>query len=549
METPTPNSDRIAIIGAGPVGLSLAAGLASYGIPVAVYEDDNELSSAPKAGTVTPRTLEIFDRLGVVEETLKDGIRLESVDFAERGSERQLMRIDMTELRHDTAFPFFLNLPQHEFEPILLARAEEFGAEIHFGHKLISLDQDDDGCTLEFETSNGTVEVRAPYALGCDGGRSAVRRQLGLRLNEITPEEQFLVVNLKAQILDADGHPPESMSYLCDADGFFTRVRLPHVWRVGWALPADAPQSTDEEIEVRLRKELRGQPFELLDWAQYSAQGRIVENMRVGRAFLAGDSAHLILPIGGLGLNTGFEDAFNLTWKLVWVLRGWAPPELLDTYSAERVPTLVGTARAMSERSRTFMQLGRNPIVNRLRTGMRSALLRSEGRRWTSAYHGSLLGLNYRRRPPQGRVAKLRQQLPPLRPPIVLGDRSPDGILTGPDGRSVRLHDLFGENFVAVTFVERPAEAELLGDPPDGLTQVLISRRDASLDSPARARSYFDVRGTLTKRFGAKPDSTYLVRPDDFVAAIVSAAPAEILAAYEGFMADAVNARPAPSPF
>ncbi|MGV0645540.1 FAD-dependent monooxygenase [Mycolicibacterium sp. XJ2546] len=525
---------RIAVIGAGPVGLSAAAWLACHGIPVTVFEDDAMTSSAPKAGTVVPRALEFFDRLGVIDKVLESGIRIESVDFIKRTTEAPLMRVDMTELQQDTAFPFFLNLPQHEFEPILLQRAVQLGAEIRFGHRLVGLSQRDDGCVLSLETDDGTVEYEADYVLGCDGGKSTVRRQLGLRYREITPPEQFIVVNAETDVRGNDGHPPDSLSYLCDANGFFTRIRLPKFWRLGWAAPADAPELTDADIEERLRKELGpDQPFRVLDWAQYSSQGRVLDQFRVGRVFLLGDAAHLVTPIGGLGLNTGFEDAFNFGWKLAWVLRGWASPALLDTYSDERQPIIAGTAMAMQHRKRSFMEVSRSRLANAVSAVRRQVNLRDPRRRWAAAYSGSLLGLNYLQAP---------DTKPVLRPPISLGDRVPDGSIFGPDGRIRRLHNLLGRDFVALTFVDWPAEAPLLTNSPPGLVQVLISCRDAPLDSEARSRTYFDVRGTLTKRFGAKSGTTYLVRPDDFTADITSAEPAAIVTAYAKAVGTALTA-------
>src|SRR5690606_27310975 len=161
------------VAGAGPVGLTTALGLAHHGIPVVVLEADTSLSTDTKAGTILTRTLEVFDRYGVLEEVLKTALRIDTVADIERGTGKVIREIKTEVLAGDTRFPFIINMPQHYLEPILARELDERQpGSLRMSHRLVSYSQSADGVVAQVETEDGLVEMEGAFLLGCDGGRS-----------------------------------------------------------------------------------------------------------------------------------------------------------------------------------------------------------------------------------------------------------------------------------------------------------------------------------------------------------------------------------------
>ncbi|MGI9049656.1 MAG: FAD-dependent monooxygenase [Rubrobacteraceae bacterium] len=517
----------VAIVGAGPVGLVAALYLSRLKVPFVVLEEDAGLSTAAKAGTLTPRSLEIFSQLGVVDDVLAEGLRLDVVDFVERRQDRVLMRMPLYELHGETAFPFTINLPQSEYERILEAHASRspFG-EVRFEHRVVDLDQEEEGCRLTVETPNGTETIDASYVLACDGGRSAVRRMLGIKHEGKTYPEKFALIDIETN-LDEGGRRPAYLSYIFDPEEWLILVRQPRMWRVLWPIPPDAPEPEDAEVERKLRLAVGDRPLRVLGSLTYKVHHRVAQRWRAGRVFLLGDAAHLITPVGGLGASTGIMDANNLSWKVAWVLRGLASPVLLDTYEQERRPIAEFIAGGLADRNRSMMRM-KNPLKRAARDAALLTMQRFRAHRWNIAYVRSLLATGYHGDSREhsrlsGIVRRtFRSILPRTDPQVLAGDRAPDGMLFGPDGRRRWLHELLGVSFAAFTFDDARNGPEItpLQQQPSFLRHYLVSPSDAPHDTMLRDRTFWDVGGSLTRRFHAVPGTTFLLRPDGHVAAV-----------------------------
>lgn len=512
----------IVIVGAGPVGLCAALECERFGIPYVIFEEDGELSSKPKAGTILPRSLEIFAGEGVIDGVLHEGLRFDEVHFVDRRSDRVLTRMQMSPMREETRYPFILNMPQSVLEAVLAEKiSQSRRGALHLRHKVLSVEQSEDSCRVRYASPEGEKVIEAQYVLACDGGQSTIRRQLGISMEGITHPERFLVADFSVDLDRRDGRRLTYLSYVFDPEEWVIFVRQPRFWRFLIPVPQGQPEPDAATVIRKIRGVVKNDtlPIDLIDLGVYHVHHRTAQSWRVGRIFLLGDAAHLITPVGGLGLNTGVQDAHNLVWKLAWVMRGWATSDLLSTYEAERAPIARFNARNQADRNRDVMRM-KSPFKRAVRNAVLGWTDRSEGLKWRAAYARSLLGTSYRPQRPLTFGQKLRVVWgPPMRPPIGTGDRIPDGFLWGPDGRWHALHDLLHEGFVALRFDDvrnRPRLAPFL----PGLTEYLVSPFDAPFESGIRDRTFFDPGGRITHRFGARAGTIYLVRPDGHVGAM-----------------------------
>lgn len=495
----------IIIVGAGPVGLTAALGLRFYGLPFEVFEEDEGLSSDTKAGTILTRTLEAFRRYGVVDEVLANALRIDEIGDIERATNTARPSVRTELLADDTRYPFVVNMPQHHLEPILHRALQKTHPQaVHLRHKLLSFRTTDDGVVVTFETPDGVKEVEGSYLLACDGGRSTVRSQLGIEVEGESLDARTLLVDVKVDLDVKNPRDYPYLAYFADPDEWMITVRQPHCWRFLYPLAADKPEPTREEFKAKVLHFIGPvDDLEILNTIIYRIHHRIASEWRRGRVFLMGDAAHLITPMWALGLNTGILDAINLPWRLAWVERGWADQSLLDGYAREQRPVAAYGSGEMAEAGRKYM------------LGQKDAVKAMSGDAWANALTRTMLGvrLDVDQSDDWSMVRTAREALR-------VGERIPDVELHGADGRPVRLHQLVDDSFVALYFTDVRRRPVLPQDTP-GLKHLIVSRRDAPLDSGLRERSLFDVGDRFRERVGCPTDTVLLVRPDDHVAAIL----------------------------
>ncbi|MFG2224365.1 FAD-dependent monooxygenase [Streptomyces sp. NPDC048644] len=351
----------VLVIGAGPTGLLLAGDLAESGLGVTLLERRAEsTSNLSRALVVHARTLEQLDNRGLADELVAGGHPLTRMQIFGN------VTLHPTRLR--SRFPFVLVTPQFEVERLLARRAREAGAVIRYGSELLGFDQDAEGVTARFQDADGTRSERAAYLVGTDGVRSTVRETLGLPFPGRSVIRSLILADVRLERAPA---APFLMNSTADATALIGTFGDGWYRVAGWnprRQAADtAPVGLDEIRE--LTRLALGTDYGMHDarWiSRFHSDERQVPDYRVGRVFLAGDAAHVHSPAGGQGMNTGLQDAANLSWKLAAVLQGRAPDALLDSYHAERHP--VGRMVLRSSGSLLRLALLHSPARRALRT-------------------------------------------------------------------------------------------------------------------------------------------------------------------------------------
>jgi 3-(3-hydroxy-phenyl)propionate hydroxylase len=482
----------VAVIGAGPIGLITALGLVSHGVPVMVFEAEEDLSGETRAGTILTRTLEVLDRYDALGPVLEASLRLDEIGELDRATGKSTGSVLTSALAGETRFPFVINIPQHELEPVLAAVLEERApGALRMRHRLLDFDQHGDGVTLHLSTPDGPASAEAAYVLGCDGGRSTVRERLGVEVDGHTLEQRYMLVDL---VCDLDVGNPRDYPYLAyfgDREEWMVLVRQPHCWRFVFPLAPGRSAPASDELRDKAHHFIgEVDELEVLGSNVYTVHHRVASSWQRDRVFLMGDAAHLITPMWALGLNTGVLDASNLPWRLAWVYRGWASPELLSGYETEQAPVAVNGSGEMAEAARAVMDRRLDSVAG-----------------WSDAMTRTLLGVRL------GATWSMVSEPGPLR----VGERIPDLRVFGLRG-PVHLHELCRDSFVGLHLTDARRRPPF-GPDSTGLRQVVVSRWDAPHDSGLRDRAYFDPGSTVRERFGLG-DVAVLLRPDGHVAFI-----------------------------
>ncbi|MBT9597733.1 MAG: FAD-dependent oxidoreductase [Vitreoscilla sp.] len=512
-----PARHPVVVVGAGPVGLSLAIDLAQRGQRVLLLDNDHKLSTGSRAICFAKRTLEIWDRLGVGDAMCAKGVGWNVGKVFFRGE--QLYRFDLLpESGHER--PAFINLQQYYAEAYLAVRAAELpGIEIRWHNSVAAIEQDADGVRLGIDTPEGRYTITADHVAACDGSRSPLRALLGQESKGRVFRDRFLIADVRMPTVDLPAerwfwfdppfHPNQSVLLHRQPDG---------VWRIDFQLGWDAdpeeerkPERIRPRVDAMMRQALgREVPYEL-DWASvYTFACLRMEHFRHGRVLFAGDSAHGVSPFGARGANSGVQDAENLAWKLDAVLRGAAPDALLDTYASEREyaadENLLNSTRAtdfITPKS-AISRLFRDAVLHLSKHHAFARVLVNSGRLSVPAVlHGSTLNT---------------PDADPFEGRMVPGAPAADAPVGLPGGRRGWLLRQLGPGFTLLLAAGDGAESLAAACEATAAPLPLTVLQITAAAAPGPA-VLWDTDGLVAQRYGLRPGSAVLLRPDHHVCA------------------------------
>lgn len=519
----------VLVVGAGPVGLTLACHLRRLGLPVRIVEKREGPSTTSKAIGLQYRVSEVLARLGIVDRFLERGGSPTVINLYER--ERRLVRMRFRAPEsvsgRDAFLPRAILLPQSETERILVDFLAELGCAVEWGTEFLDYRQEADRVLSRIREAGGREEeVASAWLVSCEGAHSSIRKRAGIAFAGKTYPLAFFMADLR---LDWDLDHDENHVWL-HPDGSLAALPLPspRTWRLFVEIPAEPEEPTeglDLEAVRRLLRErtgeepvVRGEPLWI---SEFRIACRMVDRMREGRVFLAGDAAHIHSPTGGQGITTGVQDAANLAWKLARVAGG-APEALLDTYEEERLPH---AAEVLRETDRTTTLLfAPNPALRLLRDALVLPVLRSERVQRRMFGKFSQLHVHYRR------SSLSREELRPRwpRPRIRAGDRAPDVAFGTGEGDRTTLFELMADPRPVVLIGEasdrRDGRLRAALSALDLAVHVVASEGDGSGSAaeggptpPWRGHRLVDLHGDLRRLYGLTHDFVCVLRPDGHV--------------------------------
>ena len=344
--TEMPAARPIVIAGAGPVGVITALALARQGFEVQVLEAEERVNDNPRAATTHAATLEMLEGLGLVDEVIRRGLIEPKFRIWDRARRDLIVEFDFGVLKDDTRFPFVVQCEQHKLATMTIERLRQFAnASVEFSARVTGFEQRDDGVNVSIETAAGPRQIAASYLIGCDGGRSTVRKTLGIDFEGYTHAERFLILTTPYSF-DAL-YAQCSRNYFADVDEWCALFKVTGddgkgLWRLLFPTrlgETDEEAFDEQAVQRRLQNFFpKAGDYPVFHRNIYNVHQRVAATFRKGRVFLAGDSAHVNNPLGGLGLNFGIHDAVELSGLLGRVLRDEAPADILDGYDQRRRP-------------------------------------------------------------------------------------------------------------------------------------------------------------------------------------------------------------------
>jgi 3-(3-hydroxy-phenyl)propionate hydroxylase len=505
----------VAVIGNGPVGQTTALLLARWGIPVVLLDGRDKRDSVGSKAICQQRdVLDVWAAVGA-GGIAEEGLTWDTARTFYR--DRELSSWSFVDRGH-SPLPPFVNISQSRTEQIL---DEQIAANalinVRWDHDVTGIDQDADGVTLSCATRAGQTPVRASYAVAATGARGdRVRKMLGVSFDGQSFDDLFLICDIRAEL---HGWETERRFYF-DPEWNPGRQVLIHpcpnsTFRIDWQVPGDYDPDADEangNLDSRIQAIIGNKPYDIVWKSVYRFHSRCVDRMRVGRVLLAGDCAHLVAPFGARGLNSGVADAENVAWKLAFVLHGWAPERLLDTYHDERLAAARENLRVTGATMRFLVP--QNEEQRQARRALLEAAVEdpdAASRVDSGRFAEPFWYVDSPLTTPDPTRTFPAPPGPGETPPVAPGVLLPDARVTAPGLPQVtRLRELTRDGVLALTC--------------DGVdvAEVSVALKE-STDTPHRVLRLCDLdpKGGIAAALGTRPGETWLIRPDGHVAAVL----------------------------
>jgi 2-polyprenyl-6-methoxyphenol hydroxylase-like FAD-dependent oxidoreductase len=502
----TSNNTDVIVVGAGPVGLVAGCELARRGVRVRVIDKLAQPTDQSRAVAVHARSLDMFDRMGIVDEMLSTGIKATAMQMYAGG--RKLFRVPLGEV--DSAFPFTLTTAQTETERVLGERLQSLGVAIERGVELMALTQDDNGVRLTLRAGESTERVDASWVIGADGARSAVRKLVGTKLSGSFVGERFLLGDVEAEhSLDV-----EAMHTFFAPDGPVIVLPMRDGRMRFLAEVHDAPGTsmnvnpTQDELQAIIDKRIGGIRIVRSHWLTgFEIHHARVPEYRWGRVFLAGDAAHIHSPAGGQGMNTGMQDAFNLAWKLAAVIDGEAGDTLLDSYQAERAPVADSVITFTNRLTKAGTLSG---VPRQIRDVALRMLSRVPAAQRVMAETAEEVNVGYKNSP-------IAVGLGPNHAKVVPGQHVPHVV---DEAVQKQLRAACGPTTSGHVVLTVSAGQVAPAGNIDGQPEVLVSSDEAPVAGFDTV--VVDPKGVVAQRFGLKNGGRVVIRPDSYIGAIAA---------------------------
>ncbi len=363
------NKTQIIIAGAGPVGCVVGLILARAGISVTILETENDLIPELRASTFHPPTLDMLDDLGVTPKLIDQGLITPKIQYRDL-EDGLVAEFDHALIDDRTKHPYRLQCEQFKLTRIIAEMLKEFPhAEISFDSKFVDASQTDNAVRVFYETPAGSEQVTCDYLIGADGSRSEVRKSQKIEFQGFTYPEQFVTVSVPEdvdKIVPGMGH----VCYIAHPTQWCALIHAPDYWRFLFPIPMETTKEEafdDDFLEGRLQHLAPHQErYAIQLRTLYGVNQRVAETYRLGRILLAGDSAHVNNPLGGMGMNGGIHDGVNLADKLVRIYEGGETEELLNLYDRQRRPIAIEYVQAQTMRNKKNLE-ETDPNVRRQR--------------------------------------------------------------------------------------------------------------------------------------------------------------------------------------
>ena len=353
------NKTQIIIAGAGPVGCVVGLILARAGISVTILETENDLIPELRASTFHPPTLDMLDDLGVTPKLIDQGLITPKIQYRDL-EDGLVAEFDHALIDDRTKHPYRLQCEQFKLTRIIAEMLKEFPqAEISFDSKFVDASQTDNAVRVFYETPAGSEQVTCDYLIGADGSRSEVRKSQKIEFQGFTYPEQFVTVSVPEdvdKIVPGMGH----VCYIAHPTQWCALIHAPDYWRFLFPIPMETTKEEafdDDFLEGRLQHLAPHQErYAIQLRTLYGVNQRVAETYRLGRILLAGDSAHVNNPLGGMGMNGGIHDGVNLADKLVRMYEGGETEELLNLYDRQRRPIAIEYVQAQTMRNKKNLE-------------------------------------------------------------------------------------------------------------------------------------------------------------------------------------------------